>query len=71
MKSVNCSIPGYERITCSKIENISYNLIFTTKFNDSSVLITIIVQTSIKFKSYLNPRCKLIPCTFQVNLSVN
>jgi hypothetical protein len=44
MKSVNCSIPGYERITCSKIENIPYNLIFTTKFNDSSVLITIILR---------------------------
>jgi hypothetical protein len=44
MKSVNCSIPGYERITCSKIENIAYNLIFTTKFNDSSVLITIILR---------------------------
>jgi hypothetical protein len=31
---------GY--ITCSNIEHISYNLIFTTKFNDSSILITII-----------------------------
>ena len=29
-------------ITCSKISNIPYNLIFTTKFNDSSILITII-----------------------------
>jgi hypothetical protein len=29
-------------ITCSKIENIPYNLIFKTKFNDSSILITII-----------------------------
>ena len=28
-------------MTCSKISNISYNLIFTTKFNDSSILITI------------------------------
>ena len=39
MKSVNCSKPGYTTITCS---NIPYNLIFTTKFNDSSILITII-----------------------------
>ena len=29
-------------IICSKISNIPYNLIFTTKFNDSSILITII-----------------------------
>ena len=29
-------------ITCSKIENIPYNIIFTTKLNDSSILITII-----------------------------
>ena len=29
------------RITCSTISNIPYNLIFTTKFNDSSILITI------------------------------
>ena len=35
----NCSKPGY---TSSKIENIPYNLIFTTKYNDSSILITII-----------------------------
>jgi len=40
MKSVNCSKPGY--ITCSQNSNIPYNLIFTTKFNDSSILITII-----------------------------
>ena len=29
-------------ITCSIISNIPYNLIFTTKFNDSSILISII-----------------------------
>jgi hypothetical protein len=29
-------------MTCSKIENIPYNYIFLTKFNDSSILITII-----------------------------
>jgi len=33
---------GYTSITCSKFSNIPYNLIFTTKFNDSSILITII-----------------------------
>ena len=42
MKSGNCSKPSYTSITCKKIENIPYNLIFTTKFNDSSILITII-----------------------------
>ena len=36
MKIVNCSKPGH---TCLKIEHIPYNLIFTTKFNDSSILI--------------------------------
>ena len=42
MKSVNCTKPCYTSITCSKISNIPYNLILTTKFNDSSILITII-----------------------------
>jgi hypothetical protein len=30
-----------------------------------------VARTSIKFKSQLNPKCKLISCTFQVILSVN
>ena len=42
MKSVNCSKTGNTSVTCSKISNIPSNLIFTTKFNDSSILITII-----------------------------
>ena len=42
MKSANCSKPGYTSITCSQISNIPYNLIFTTNFYDSSILITII-----------------------------
>ena len=42
MKSVNWPKPGYASITCSTISNITYNLIFTAKFNDSSILITII-----------------------------
>ena len=42
MKSVNCSTPGHRSITCSKTSNIPYNLIFTTKFYDSLILITII-----------------------------
>ena len=42
MKSVNWQKPGYASITCSTISNIPYNLIFTTKFIDSSILITII-----------------------------
>jgi hypothetical protein len=40
MKSVNWHKPGYASITCSTISNIPYNLIFTTIFNDSSILIT-------------------------------
>ena len=42
MKSVNCTKPGYASITCSKISNVPYNLIFRTNFNDSLILITII-----------------------------
>jgi hypothetical protein len=42
MKSVNWTKPCYASITCSTISNIPYNLIFTTKFNDSSILNTII-----------------------------
>jgi hypothetical protein len=42
MKSVNWHKPGYASITCPTISYIPYNLIFTTKFNDSSILITII-----------------------------
>ena len=42
MKSLSWSKPGYASITCSTISNIPYNLIFTTKFNDSSISITII-----------------------------
>jgi hypothetical protein len=42
IKSVNWPKPGYASITCLTISYIPYNLIFTTKFNDSSILITII-----------------------------
>jgi hypothetical protein len=42
MKSVNWPKPSYASITCSTISNIPYNLIFTKKFNDSSILISII-----------------------------
>ena len=42
MKSVNWPKPGYAGITCSTISNIPYNSIFTTKFNDSSILIMVI-----------------------------
>jgi hypothetical protein len=42
MKSVNWPKPGYANIICSTISNIPYNLILTTKFKDSSILITII-----------------------------
>jgi hypothetical protein len=42
MKSVNWPKPGYASIACSTTWNIHFNLIFTTKFNDFSILITII-----------------------------
>ena len=43
MKSVNWPKSGnYANITCSTISKIPYNFIFTTKFNNSSILITII-----------------------------
>jgi hypothetical protein len=42
MKSVNGSKPGYASITSSNISNIPYDFIFTAKFNDSSILITVI-----------------------------
>ena len=42
MKSLSWPKPGYAVITCSTISNIPCNFIFTTKFNDSSILITII-----------------------------
>ena len=42
MKSVSWFKPGYASITCSTISNIPYNLIFTIRFNYSSILITII-----------------------------
>ena len=38
----NCFKSGYTSITSSQISNISYNVIFTTKFNDFSILISII-----------------------------
>jgi hypothetical protein len=37
MNSVRYSKPGYTSIACSKLSNIPYNSIFTTKFNDSSM----------------------------------
>ena len=43
MKSINCYKPGYTSITGTNIEHISYNLIFTTKCNDSLILFTIII----------------------------
>jgi hypothetical protein len=37
----------YASITCSKISNIPYDLIFTTKFNDSSILITMLFHVTV------------------------
>jgi hypothetical protein len=42
MKSINCCQTGQTSITCSNISNIPSNLTFTKKFNDSSLLFTII-----------------------------
>ena len=42
MKNLIGSKPGYANITCSNIEQIHYKLIFTTKFNDSVVLVVTI-----------------------------
>jgi hypothetical protein len=39
MKSINFSKADYTSITCSKILNIPYYLICTTKFVDSLILI--------------------------------
>jgi hypothetical protein len=38
MERVKWPKPGYASIICSTISNINYNLVFTTKFNDSSIL---------------------------------
>jgi hypothetical protein len=43
MKSVKCSKSEYTSITCLKNKHIPYNLIFAKQFNDSSILITIIL----------------------------
>jgi len=40
--TLNNPLQFMKSITCSKIEHIPYNLILTTKLNDSSILITII-----------------------------
>ena len=60
MKSVNCSKPSYTSLTCSKILNIRYNLIFTTKFNDSLILITIISGDYLNLSSQYQPRLSCI-----------
>ena len=60
MKSVNCSKPSYTSLTCSKILNIRYNLIFTTKFNDSLILITIISWDYLNLSSQYQPRLSCI-----------
>ena len=38
----NCFKSGYTSITSSQISNISYNVMLTTKFNDFSILTSII-----------------------------
>jgi hypothetical protein len=42
MKGISCFKSGYASITWSKISNIPYNLIYKRKFNDSSILVTIV-----------------------------
>ena len=75
MKSVNCSNPGYTSIACSKIEHIPYNYIFTTKFNDSSILIPIIAQDYLNFSlanEYVNtnPGYQVLPILSQADQPV-
>ena len=62
MKSVNFSKPS------SKMFNIPYNLIFTTKFNDSSILITI---TSWDYFSVMNEYVDEITIPTEVIRSAN
>ena len=52
MKSLNCSKPCYTFITCSKIEPLPYNFIFTTKLIVSSILITIIGKWTCWWRHY-------------------
>ena len=53
-------------ITCSTISNIPYNLIFTTKFNDSSILITIISCDYLNF-SLVDEHVSNVTIPTQVN----
>jgi hypothetical protein len=80
LRLINFSKPGYASITCSKIENIPNNLIFTTKFNDSSILITINSWDYLNFsvaneyvrKSQYQPRLSCINegCSSQSDCSI-
>jgi len=60
----------FQTITCSKISNIPYNLIYTTKFNDSSILITIISCDYLNL-SLVNEYggCMLVTSQYQPRLS--
>ena len=66
MKSVIWPKPGYASITCSTTSNIPYNLIFTTKFNDFSILITIISCDYLNLSLAINT---LVTSQYQSRLS--
>ena len=66
MKSVDWPKPGYASITCSTISNIPYNFIFTTKFNDASILIMIISCDYLYFRWRMNT---LVTSQYQHRLS--
>jgi hypothetical protein len=61
MKRRNRSKPGYASITCPTISNMAYNLIFTTKFNNSSILITIISCDYLYFRHNTNSGYRVYP----------
>ena len=56
---------SYTSITCSEISNIPYNLIFTARFNNSSILITLFHGTICHWRmnmlvtSQYQPRARL------------
>jgi hypothetical protein len=53
------------------IPSIYHSFVYKAKEGRHVRICVMSAQTSIKFKSQLNLKCKLILCTFQVNLSVN
>ena len=75
MKSIKCSKPGYTSITCSKIEHIPYNLIFTTKSylnlslaNEYVADVTIPTQV-IKYNQCCSSQISQSDCSIHIKLN--